>query len=304
MQLLNEKYRPKSVKDILIGKETKDQLLQMVKDRSIPNLLLYNNVPGTGKTTIAHALVNDLEAEYLYINASADNSIDNVRESITRFCQTRGLSENKIIILDEADYITKVAQSALRGVMENYSDNVRFILTCNYVNRIITPLHSRCTAIEVTPPDIESVAMRLYEIAVAEKIKATPKDIVKIVKSHFPDVRRSIETFKSCIIGDELKYNPRISLTRDELFNAFVRGDSFMSLRNLATDNSKYSYDAFFDLLVEKIDTWVSKEEVSYAEAIIIISEHQYRDTQIFSNKHINVLGMLSKLSKLRKNGR
>jgi replication factor C small subunit len=188
-----EKYRPMNLKDLLGNQELKEKLALYIKNNDIPHLLLYGKAGG-GKTTVAKLLTNTLKCDELYINASSENSVDTVRERIQNFAMCAGLNGQKIIILDEFDYMSPNAQAALRNIMEKYSAHTRFILTCNYVEKIFEPIISRCQTIEMIPPSKRDVAVHVTNILTAEGVSYEPKDVVVLVNSMYPDIRKIINT--------------------------------------------------------------------------------------------------------------
>jgi replication factor C small subunit len=158
-----EKYRPMTL-DTYIGNEhLKSKVSRYLESGDLPHLLFYGRA-GTGKTTLAKLLVNNIECDHLYINASDENSVDTVRNKVRSFASTIGFKDMKVIILDECDYITPNAQAALRNLMETFSKHTRFILTCNYVERIVDPIQSRCQPFQIVPPSRKEVASHLYNI--------------------------------------------------------------------------------------------------------------------------------------------
>ena len=186
-----EKYRPTNL-DTYIGNEhLKSKLSVYLESGDLPHLLLYGKA-GTGKTTLAKLLVNNIECDYIYINASDENNVDTVRTKVKSFASTIGFKDMKVIILDECDYITPNAQAALRNLMETFSKHCRFILTCNYVERIIDPIQSRCQSFQIIPPSRNEVAKHLHNILVEENVMDTPEDIKILVESGYPDIRRVI----------------------------------------------------------------------------------------------------------------
>lgn len=199
-----EKYRPESVKEVLLPFDVKAFFLKLVEEKEIPNLLLYSSSPGVGKTTIAKALANDIKSDCIYINMSLESGIDTLRNRISKFATSYSMfGENeggkKICILDEFDGSTPALQAAMRGFMEEFQDSCRFILTCNYITKIIEPLKSRCQQIDFNMMDIKSqeqckpmVVKRLLGILKNEKVECKPETIQNIVNNYYPDVRRMI----------------------------------------------------------------------------------------------------------------
>ncbi len=198
-----EKYRPTTM-DTYIGNEhLKSKVSSYLESGDLPHLLLFGKA-GTGKTTLAKLLVNNIECDYLYINASDENNVETVRTKVKQFASTMGFKDMKVIILDECDYITPNAQAALRNLMETFSKHCRFILTCNYVERIIDPIQSRCQSFQIIPPDRKQVATHLSEILTKEGVVYELDDIVTIVNSGYPDIRRVINSSQRQVVKSEL----------------------------------------------------------------------------------------------------
>ena len=200
-----EKYRPVTLNDIILDKRT----LSVIKEfkNEIPNLLFVGN-PGTGKTTLARVIVNDiLGCNYLYINASDESGIDTIRHNITNFAQTKSFDGGvKVVILDEADGLTPQAQAALRNTMETFAKYCRFILTANYKHKIIPALQSRCQALDIKPV-VELAVKRCYHILKNENVKVSDEQKIKfiqLVKRHFPDLRKAINELQKNVIDSEL----------------------------------------------------------------------------------------------------
>jgi len=207
-----EKYRPKKVADCILSSELKDTFSNYVKDNKIPNMILAGG-PGTGKTTIARALCDEIGVDYLMVNGSDEGrNIDTVRTTLTQYCSSVSMSGNrKVVIMDEADYMNPDSvQPALRGFIEKFSGNVSFIFTCNFRNRIIDPIHSRCSVIEFVIPKAqrENLAVqfldRCKKILSDEKVESEDKVTAELIMKHFPDFRRVLNELQKYSLLEKL----------------------------------------------------------------------------------------------------
>ena len=177
-----EKYRPDTLENYVGNQQLKDTIQSFIDKEDVPHLLFYGTA-GTGKTTLAKAITKNIKCDVLYVNASDENSVDNVRNKIKVFASSAGFQNLKIIILDEADFLSQEAQAALRNMMETYSLTTRFILTCNYVEKIIPALVSRCQTYKIEPLSKKEVAIHINNILTKEQVKCIPGDLAYIVKS-------------------------------------------------------------------------------------------------------------------------
>jgi DNA polymerase III delta prime subunit len=288
-----EKYRPQSL-DTYIGNEhLKSKVKVYLESGDLPHLLLYGRA-GTGKTTLAKLLVNNIDCDYLYINASDENSVDVVRDKVKNFASTLGFSEMKIIILDECDYITPNAQAALRNLMETFSKHCRFILTCNYVERIIDPIQSRCQSFQIIPPDRKQVAMHMSKILQKESVDAKVDDIVTIVNGGYPDIRRVINAAQRQVVKEKLVIDEAMSTQNDyklevlEILKTQDKKNAFKNIRQLLADSKVTDFSDMFRLLFDTVDDW-GRGHV--AECILVLSQYQQSDAVVV-DKEINAMAM------------
>jgi len=182
-----EKYRPNKLEDYVGNEHLKSKVAGYIESGDIPHLLLYGKA-GTGKTTLAKLIVNSVDCDYMIINASDENNVDTVRNKVKNFASTIGFRQSKIIILDEFDYMTPNAQAILRNLMETFSKHCRFILTCNYVEKVIEPIQSRCQTFQIVPPTKKDVAVQISKILQSEGVKFEIKDLVPIIDAGYPDL--------------------------------------------------------------------------------------------------------------------
>ena len=288
-----EKYRPSKLDSYIGNQHLRSKVKVYIESGDLPHLLLYGRA-GTGKTTLAKLLVNNIDCDYLYINASDENSVDVVREKVKNFASTLGFKEMKVIILDECDYITPNAQAALRNLMETFSKNCRFILTCNYVERIIDPIQSRCQSFQIVPPDRKEVAVHLNTILTKEGVKSNIEDIVTIVNGGFPDLRRVINAAQRQVVNDELVIDEGMSIQNDyknqvlEILKTQDKKNSFKNIRQLLADSKVTDFSDLFRLLFDTVDDW-GRGHV--AECILVLSQYQQSDAVVV-DKEINIMAM------------
>jgi DNA polymerase III delta prime subunit len=292
-----EKYRPQTLDSYIGNAQLKEKVQVCLESGDLPHLLLYGKA-GTGKTTLAKLLVNNIDCEYLYINASDERNLDMVRDKVKTFAGTLGFSDLKVIILDECDYITPTAQAALRNLMETYSNHCRFILTCNFVERIIDPIQSRCQSYNLTPPSKKEVAVHLGEVLDTENVKYETKDVVFIINSCYPDIRRVINSAQKQSIKGKLELDKTSIVQNDykmkvlEILTQQDKRSAFKNVRKLLLDSEVKDYTELFRLLYDEVDDW-GKGHV--AECILILAEYQMSDSQVV-DKEINAMAMLTKL--------
>ena len=292
-----EKYRPSNL-DTYIGNEhLKDKVSVYLESGDLPHLLLYGKA-GTGKTTLAKILVKNIECDYLYINASDENNVDTVRNKVKNFASTMGFKDYKIIILDECDYITPNAQAALRNLMETFSKHCRFILTCNFVERIIDPIQSRCQSFQIIPPSKKEVAKHVHGILLKENVMSKMEDLKVLIDSGYPDIRRVINSAQQNVVKNKLKLDTTSIIQNDyklkllKILKTQDKKTAFKDIRQLLLDNKITDFADLFRLLYDEVDDW-GKGHV--AECILIIAKYELSDSQVV-DKEINAMAMLIEL--------
>ena len=292
-----EKYRPYSL-DTYIGNEhLKSKVTIYLQNNDLPHLLLYGKA-GTGKTTLAKILVKNIECDYLYINASDENSVDTVRNKVRHFASTVGFKDLKVIILDECDYITPNAQAALRNLMETFSKHCRFILTCNYVERIIDPIQSRCQLFQIIPPSKKEVAQKLHTILIDENVNSELEDIKILVDSGYPDIRRVINSAQRNVVRGKLQLDTGSIIQNDyklkllEILKIQDKRNAFKNIRQLIADSQITDYADLFRLLYDEVDSY---GQGHIAECILVIAKYELSDSQVV-DKEINAMAMLIEL--------
>ena len=295
-----EKYRPHKLDDLILD----DKSLRVVKQfkDEIPNLLFVGS-PGTGKTTLARIIVNDiLGCNFLYINASDESGIDVIRHNITNFAQTKSFDGGiKVVILDEADGLTPQAQAALRNTMETYAKYCRFILTANYKHKIIPALQSRCQSLDLKPV-VDQAAKRCFNILRLENVKVSEeqkKKFVILVKKHFPDLRKTINEIQKSIVDGELCIDSNAS--DNELLAKVMQGvrTNSLGLRKYLIENEDRFQGDYDTLLANFLDFLYEQDlpDMKKKEMIVIIADHLYKSAFVV-DKEINAFACLVSLEK------
>ena len=292
-----EKYRPSNLDTYIGNDHLKSKVSVYLESGDLPHLLLYGKA-GTGKTTLAKILVKNIECDYLYINASDENNVDTVRNKVKSFASTMGFKDYKIIILDECDYITPNAQAALRNLMETFSKHCRFILTCNFVERIIDPIQSRCQSFQIIPPSKKEVAKHIHDILLKENVMSDMKDLKVLIVSGYPDIRRVINAAQRNVVKGRLKLDTTSIIQNDyklkllKILKTQDKKTAFKDIRQLLLDNKITDFADLFRLLYDDVDDW-GKGHV--AECILIIARYELSDGQV-PDKEINAMAMLIEL--------
>ena len=292
-----EKYRPSNLDTYIGNDHLKSKVSTYLESGDLPHLLLYGKA-GTGKTTLAKILVKNIECDYLYINASDENNVDTVRNKVKNFASTMGFKDYKIIILDECDYITPNAQAALRNLMETFSKHCRFILTCNFVERIIDPIQSRCQSFQIIPPSKKEVAKHIHDILLKENVMSDMKDLKVLIDSGYPDIRRVINAAQRNVVKGRLKLDTTSIIQNDyklkllKILKTQDKKNAFKEIRQLLLDNKITDFADLFRLLYDDVDDW-GKGHV--AECILIIARYELSDGQV-PDKEINAMAMIIEL--------
>ena len=292
-----EKYRPQNL-DKYIGNEHLIKKAKVwIESGDIPHLLLYGKA-GTGKTTLAKMLANSIECDHLYINASDERNVELVRTKIKNFVSTIGFKDMKVVLLDEADYITPIAQASMRNLMETFSKHARFILTCNYVERLIDPIQSRCQSFQIIPPSKKEVAVHLVNILKEENVKHSSDDVVNLVNSGYPDIRRVINSAQRQVVDGKLVVDEQALVENDyklsliKILKEDSKKDAFKNIRKLLADSKVTDFADGFRLLYDTLDEWAVGHT---AECILTLAEGQ-RDDIVVVDKEINFMATMVKI--------
>ncbi len=275
-----EKYRPKTLSDLVLIDEHRAVLEGFIEKGVIPHLLLVG-VVGSGKTTIAKILLNSLDCSSLELNASDERGIDTVRDRVMTFLRTMGLKRWRVVFLDEADALTTPAQFSLRNVMERFSEKGRFILTANYEEKILEPIRSRCQTLRFNSLDRKEVFKRVSYILLAEGVKSNVEVVLKVIDDHYPDVRKIINTLQLGVVDGEILYRAKVDVAK-EVREALKKKDIRAIRKIVMTHRPDYIqvYRSLFDTLPDL--TTGAKASLG-----ITIAEYLYRDA-IICDREVN----------------
>ena len=296
-----EKYRPRKIQDCILPPSIKKSFSEFVKNKEIPNLLLSGG-PGVGKTTVARALCEQLETDYLIINGSEESGIDVLRNKIKSFASTVSLTGGtKVVILDEADYLNpQSTQPALRGFIEEFHNNCRFIFTANYKNRIIEPLHSRCSVIEFKINGnrdklAHELLNRCGNILDEENIKYDNKVVAELIMKHFPDNRRVLNELQRYSAAGEIDSGILVNLSDINLkeLTLHLKNKEFTKVRKWVVDNIDNDPTKIFRKIYDNL--YYTMEPSTIPSAIILIGQYQYKSAFV-ADQEINLLACLTEI--------
>jgi replication factor C small subunit len=305
-ELWTEKYRPTTIADYVFRDSAQRKQVQAwVDSKSIPHLL-FSGAPGVGKTTLAKILINELDIngyDLLEINASRENSVDTIREKITGFVQTMPFGEFKVVLLDEADYISPNGQAALRGVMETYHASARFILTCNYPNRVIPALHSRCQGFHIERVDLTEFTARIATVLVTEGVEFDLDTLDSYVRSTYPDLRKCLNTCQMNSTSGKLT-----TATGDEggtkewkldAVELFKKGRTSEARKLMCNSARPEEMEEVFRWLYDNLELW--SPDIEQQDQAIIIIRNGMANIPLVADPEINLSATIIELCQLEK---
>ena len=279
-----EKYRPRKLDEYVGNEHLKEKVSDYLKNGEVPHLLFFGKA-GTGKTTLAKLIVNSINCDHIIINASDENNVDTVRNKVKNFASTIGFKDSKIVILDEFDYMTPNAQAILRNLMETFSRHCRFILTCNYVEKVISPIRSRTQEFQIVPPTKKDVAVQISQILTKEGVKFELKDLVPVIDSSYPDIRKIINTCQlnsskgilkldtSTVIDSDIK-----GKIVDILKSNDAKPNKWKTIRQAIADSRVQDFSEMYSYLYEKVEEYGGNNT---SNIILILSESQSKDALV-----------------------
>ena len=297
-----EQYRPKTIDDCILPDSLKSLFLAFIKKGEISNML-FSGTAGIGKTTVAKALCEQMNCDWIMINGSEEGGIDVLRNKIKNFASTVSLSGGKkVVILDEADYLNpQSTQPALRGFVEEFHKNCRFILTCNFKNRIIEPLHSRFSNIEfkVNPKDKPKLASRLFERAIyilkEQNVDYEDKVLVELITKHFPDFRKLINELQRYSVSGSIDAGILVNVSDENLKTLIthLKGKEFSDMRKWVVNNLDNDPVKIFRKIYDTLYT--NLEPSTIPHAVLIIADYQYKSAFV-ADQEINLVACLTEL--------
>ena len=297
--LLVERYRPVTLENYVGNEHIKKTISQYLGQNDIQNLIFYGPA-GTGKTTLAKIIVKNLDCEYLYINASDERGIETIRDKVSGFASSASFKPLKVVILDEADFLTIQAQASLRNVIETFSRNTRFILTCNYVERIIDPLQSRCQTLKVIPPSKTDVAKHIAWILGEENTNFEIEDIKTITNQFYPDLRKCLNTVQLSTQDNKLTIDKSVLVSSNYMVQVLKELSNakplWKEIRQIIANANVQDFEELYRYLYDNASTYANGREGMVA---VYINEYSYQ-SNFRIDKEINCLALISKLIELK----
>ena len=298
--LFVEKYRPQTISDCILPKGLKDTFEQIVQKGELPNMM-FTGSAGIGKTTVARALCNELDLDYMMINGSEDGNIDTLRGKIKQFASTVSLhGGQKVVILDEADYLNpQSTQPALRGFIEEFSSNCRFILTCNFKNRIIDPLHSRCSIYEFNLGNkavmAEQFMARLRFILDSESIIYDNAVIAELIMKYIPDWRRVLNECQRYGMSGHIDTGILVTLSEASISSLMtdLKAKNFKKMRRWVTDNIDVESAKLFRMVYDNMSSYVQPQSIP--QLVLILADYSYKDSFV-ADHELNVVACMTEI--------
>jgi len=289
-----EKFRSKTLDQYIGNEKLKERIQFCIENNDIPHFIL-SGPAGVGKTTLAKLIVNNIKCDYLYLNASDENGIDMIREKVKGFASSATFNPIKVVILDEADFLTQPAQAALRNIIEEYSINTRFVLTCNYIERLIEPLTSRCEIHILKPPSMPDVARHVCKnILDVEEIKYDIKNVAMLIKEYYPDIRSIIKCLQAGVKDGEFQW---IELNTDWLARVIKvlgdrKKDAWYVIRQIVADAQVDDFQVAYKYMFDNLDKFSYGHD---AEISVILDDHIWR-AGVVPDKEINFAAAIAKI--------
>lgn len=297
-----EQYRPKTIDECVLPSNLKNTFISLVNSSELPNML-FSGTAGVGKTTVAKALCNQLNLDYIVINGSEEGNIDTLRGKIKQFASTVSLQGGfKVVILDEADYLNpQSTQPALRGFIEEFANNCRFILTCNFKNRIIEPLHSRCSVYDFSVPKDEKadiaagIFKRTLSILENENVTYDKGAVAELVQRYFPDFRRVLNECQRYSVSGSIDAGVLTNMSDESFGNLMgaIKTKDFKTMRKWVSDNMDLEPHVIFRKIYDNMNNYIKPHSVP--QVVLILADYQYKDAFV-ADHELNVVACMTEL--------
>ena len=295
-----ERYRPTVLKDYVGNENIKKSIQQYLDQNDIQNFIFYGPA-GCGKTTLAKLIIGNLDCDYIYINASDERGIETIRDKVQGFASTASFKPLKVIILDEADFLTIQAQASLRNIIETFSRTTRFILTCNYVERIIDPLQSRCQVLKIVPPSKTDVAKHVAGILEKENAEYDINDLKSVVNQFYPDLRKVLNTLQLSNHDGKITMDKSLLISNNYMIQVVkelqTKSPNWKTIRQIIADANVNDFEELYKYLYDNSSEYASGNEGMVA---IYINEYTYQ-SNFRIDKEINCMALISRLIELSK---
>jgi len=290
-----EKYRSQTLEDYVGNETIKKTIQQYLNQNDIQNFIFYGPA-GTGKTTLAKLIVNNLDCDYIYINASDERGIETIRDKVQGFASVASFKPLKVIILDESDFLTIQAQASLRNIIETFSRTTRFILTCNYVERIIDPLQSRCQVLKIVPPSKQEIAYHVVDILKQENVGMGADDLKSVINQFYPDIRKMLNTLQMSVDGDEIKLDKSLLVSSSYMSHVVKelqsKSPNWKNIRQIIADANVSDFEELYRYLYDNASAYAPGNEGMVS---IYINEYTYQ-SNFRIDKEINCMALISRL--------
>lgn len=297
-RIWDEKYRPRTLETYVADPALKEKMQRCIDNQHIGNLLLYGK-PGVGKTTLAKILVDNIECEHIYINGSKDNGVDFIRNTVQDFAQTHGFYDLKIVIIDEFDYFSIPGQASLRVLMEQYSNRVSFILSCNYIEKVLEPIRDRAENYMMEPPSKKMVAEFMISILEKENIEYNIEDIGLIVNKCFPSIRKCVKSLQQNSVDGKLQLVQKNLIEQNymnDILNVLksseTKPNKLKQIRKIIADSKLNNFVDLYSYLFENIDEYGIGH---IGEIILLIDDGQYKDSFVV-DKQLHIIRVLAEI--------